>query len=326
VELNPNTKVIDSTKLQSYMECPRKFFYEHILGWRIDAPAHALHFGTCWHSALEALWLNGFNIPDASPEQIALALEIANATFLDEYRKEFDELTDEIYFPKTPSMAAECLEDYARLMRPESQEWEVLFTEIYLTVPILNGHVVHGRMDQLCQNRGTLQKKVREYKTTGRFDRQWRDQWLLSTQIGTYTHALYSLYDVEDVHGVDVEAAVFLKKGTKVESLPCRRTPEQMLVWLTSTTGWYERLLGDLLYIESAPLENLQNDDVLPVFLLNTQSCTKYYGCAYHDYCSAWANPIQYMDEPPIGFRQEFWSPKDRPAKKVIDLTGGKDA
>jgi len=311
--LHPTTKIIDSSKLQDYCDCPRKFWYRHVIGLDLDQLGHAMFFGTTWHTALEVLWSNGFN---------DVSLELAKAVFLNDYREMFDEMTDEIYYPKTPAMAFECLDDYYRLMQRESEEWQLLWPEISITVPILNGHILHGRMDHLCENVNTGQKKIREYKTTGRFDRQWRDQWLLSTQIGTYTHTLYSLYPVEEVYGVTVEGAIFLKKGVRVETIPCRRTPEQMLSWLTSTSRWFANLQEDLDYLIATDQMELENMDVLPVFQLNPNSCTKFFGCQFHDFCSAWANPLQHLEEePPIGYHREFWDPNAKPAKKIINLS-----
>jgi hypothetical protein len=264
------------------------------------------------HTALDALYTAGPNI-EAN-------LELAKAVFLDEYRKEFDSYTDELYFPKTPSMAFEALEDYLRVMERERGVWKPLYTEISLSVPILYGLILNGRMDQLSENIETGEKKVREYKTTGRYDRQWRDQWLLSTQIGTYTHALYSLYPEEEVHGVVVEAFIFQKKGVQFQQLPCRRTPAQLLTWLQSTSNWALKLADELRILENYTKEELEDMDVLSCFNLNPQSCTKYFGCPYHDFCSAWSNPIQEMYEPPIGFREEFWDPSEKPAKKEIRI------
>ena len=53
IKEQPTWNIKDSSKLDTYLDCPRKFFYEHMLGWRVDRPAHALHFGTSWHMARE---------------------------------------------------------------------------------------------------------------------------------------------------------------------------------------------------------------------------------------------------------------------------------
>src|SRR5512137_1973995 len=97
------TRVMDSSKVQDFLDCPRKYFYRHVLGWERDEPAHALHFGTCVHTAMDALYSYGFN---------TTSVELAKAMFLDEYRPVFSEETDEIYFPKSPSMFFELLEHY----------------------------------------------------------------------------------------------------------------------------------------------------------------------------------------------------------------------
>ncbi len=311
MNLHPSTQIIDSSKLQTYMDCPRKYFYEHVLGWRSEEPSHNLHFGSCLHSAMDALYSFGFN---------ETALELAKATFLDEYRTIFDELTDEIYFPKSPAMVFELLDMYYQDHLKDKDRYEMIYTEIAGSVPILNNFRINFRIDQIALDHQTNQYFIREYKSTSRNDRQWRDQWLLSTQIGTYTHVLYSLYEPNRVNGVNVEQLLFQKKGINHFVLPCRRTPYQMLSWLSSTTRWCDLLKEDLGNLEHKTLDELESADVMYEFPLNSQSCTKYYGCEFHPYCSAWSNPFQHCDEPPIGFKIEYWDPMERPAKKEFTL------
>lgn len=311
MKLHESTRIIDSSKLSDYMDCPRKWLFRHGLGWVTDVPNHNLDFGSFLHISLDALYSYGFN--DAS-------LELAKATFFEAYREKYAEETDDIYFPKSPYAAMELLDLYYKRMLPTMDEYECLHTEISGSVPLLNGSRLALRVDQLARHKTTNMKFIREYKSTTRNDRQWRDQWLLSTQIGCYTHLLYSLYDINEVEGVIVEQLLFQKKGVDVNILPCRKTPEQMLSWLNSTSKWHQKLKEDILFLESAPEDYLLENDVLECFPLNSQSCTKYFGCEYHPYCCAWANPMKHCEEPPIGFRQEFWDPNERPAKKEINV------
>lgn len=306
--LHPSTQIKDSSKIQDFLDCPRKYFYRHVLGWQKDEPDHALHFGTCVHSAFDALYSYGFN---------PTALELAKVTFLDQYREQFGEDTDDIYFPKSPAMVNELLDYYYQKEEKNKDRYETLFTEIAGSVPILHDHRLHFRCDRLCKDTQTGLYQVREYKTTGRNDRQWRDQWLLSTQIGTYTHVLYSLYEQGEVDGVLVEGLLFQKKGIDILQLPCRRTAEQMLSWLYSTTYWCDAINANLFVLTEKCTDS---DDVMASFPLNSQSCTKYFGCEYHAYCTAWSNPLQHCEEPPIGFKVEYWNPMDKPAKKEFTL------
>ena len=75
----PSWEIIDSSKLDDYLRCPRLYFYSHILGWRMDAPAHDLYFGECWHMAREYQLIHGYD-----------KIEEAYDVFLTHYRKEYD--------------------------------------------------------------------------------------------------------------------------------------------------------------------------------------------------------------------------------------------
>ena len=100
MDLHPSTNTVDSSKLQTFLDCPRQYWYRYVMGWDLDRPNQHLIFGTCWHSALDVLWTCGMSKD---------ALFAAKATFEHEYRATFDELTDDLYHPKTPAMAFECL-------------------------------------------------------------------------------------------------------------------------------------------------------------------------------------------------------------------------
>ena len=83
---DPTWHIRDSSKLTDYMACPRMYFFSHILGWKLDMPAHDLHFGTCWHEAREYQLLHGY-------DDVAGAYE----KFITKYREVFDPETDSIY-------------------------------------------------------------------------------------------------------------------------------------------------------------------------------------------------------------------------------------
>ena len=59
---------------------------------------------------------------------------------------------------------------------------------------------------------------------------------------------------------------------------------------------------------------------MLMCFPMNTESCTKYFGCAYHDFCQAWPNPLQHCEEPPLGFKIEHWDPTEGESKYVVNV------
>jgi len=301
----------DASKLNEYLECPRKYFYHYVLGWVSDKPNNDLVFGASWHKAMEYLLLNGYEL-----RSVAEAADL----FIGLYRKDFPEESDELFVPKTPSNAIEALSIYTNEYRNDHSEFEVLYTEISGTVPLAEDVIMHFRMDNIL-------KKIKpedgrsifslEHKTSGKGkSRQWEDQWILSEQIGTYTHVIHCLYPPEEVLGIKMNGAFFLKTKLDFARMPCYRNRESMQVWLWNTLLWIDAIRWNF----DALSECNDSEDVLMAFPMNPQSCTKYWGCAFHDFCIAWPNPLRRCDHPPIGFKQEFWDPSAIETTHKMDL------
>jgi ATP-dependent helicase/DNAse subunit B len=61
LEKQPTWEVQDATKIQAYMNCPRRYFYEYVLGWRAERKNVHLEFGNGWHVAMETLLNEGYH-------------------------------------------------------------------------------------------------------------------------------------------------------------------------------------------------------------------------------------------------------------------------
>jgi len=310
----PTWSIRDSSKLDDYIACHRKYFYAHVLGWRMDIPAHDLHFGTCWHLAREHQLLYGYD-----------DIEGAYAKFLAEYRKVFDPDTDAIYIPKTPTAVLHALMKFAEERSRDLVDSEVVeidgvkLTELSGTVPVDDNRVLYYRMDSVLRRLEDGKVFSWDHKTTsGKYinSRQWSEQFHLGIQNGTYTHCLYCMFPIEQVLGVEFCGTGFehLSRGSSARSagyhatlqrVPAFKTPEQMNVWLWNCLD----ILNDI----DRDMERLfhcnEEDTVLECFQQNPKSCTDYKGCPYHDYCLSWSNPLQQCYEPPLGFRTEYWDP-----------------
>lgn len=303
---------IDSTKLQAYMDCPRKYFYEYILGWRAEAPSIHLEFGKAWHLAMEHLILT-FPKERYSDRAVAEAFSL----FLNHYRLFFPEELDAEMAPKNPENALKALMQYAQAYK--NDEFEPLYTEIAGTVPInpTSGRVVHFRMDSILNTKDG--KKSREHKTGSTLSRQWTDQWSLSMQTGVYLHVLNCLYPQEDVWGVEVNGCFFQKKENKFMRVPCRRSRSMMNAWLWNVESWIDSIEGDT---SSLIYECTDSEPILTTFPMNSQACTKYFGCPYFDYCLSWPNPLRNLDRVPMGMKVEWWDPaaEESNAKVIFNL------
>jgi len=308
---NPTWYIIDPSKMKEYMGCPRQYFFRHILGWEIETNNVNLVFGEAWHRAMRVLLLSG-----KTDLGIASGYQELEAY----YRENFpDVLTDETRSPKTPSIALTSLIDYCEYYK--SDDFEVIETEVAGTVPI-NPEDISERMsfriDAICKDSNGY--FVLEHKTGSRESEAWKNQWELSVQVGLYIHTLFCIYPQKEVWGARVNGAIFRRtKGTVFIRVPVRRTPEAMVNWMIQTQTWYKRILEDT--------RNVLNESALSPamtsFPMNTENCTKYKTCPYHDFCVCWNNPLQRLNEGcPDGFIVNFWNPEDvkKRANKVIDL------
>lgn len=304
VPYHPTWEIQDSTKLQQAMDCLRSYFYRYVLGWeRAEANIH-LEFGSAWHLAQEHLLLKGY-----SELSVAEAWDKLNTY----YRKFFDPEMDEVYAPKNPANALKALAQYTNKYADDRHE--VLYTEIAGTVPIEVNKVLHFKMDSILKTEaeGILS---REHKTGSQLSRMWLDQWPLSLQTGTYGHVLHCLFPPQEIYGVQVNGAIFNKTKTQFERVPVRRNVEQLQTWYWTCLHWYEMIEWEFERLSKCK----ESDPVMMAFPMNTQSCTKYFGCAYHPFCLAWNNPLGRCDEPPPGFMYKWWNPAEEPAKARFDF------
>ncbi len=324
---HPSWEIRDSSKLSDYLSCPRYFFYCHVLGWRLDTPAHDLYFGEAWHIAREHQLIHGYDDIDG-----------AFTAFLNHYRKQFPPQSDINHKPKTPEAVFQALTNFAVTYYSDLEDNELLrnpetnepFTEISGTVPIDEKRVLYFRMDSLLRNRKTGKIFSWDHKTTnGKYIgyQNWDTQFYLSVQNGTYTHCMYCIFPIEEVLGVEFCGVGFeyLTRGSSarpagyystLKRVPAFKTPDQMNTWLWCTIDLMNDIDRDFDRLSNCS----DNDEVLMSFHLNPGSCTKYRGCEFHDICLHQPNPLRISGEPPFGFRQEFWDPREKDARNKMKL------
>ena len=294
---NPNWEIVDPSKMTEFMDCPRSYFYRHVLGWQSTAPNNHLIFGTAWHKAQEHILLNGYDSVDE-----ALML------FMADYRESFGPETDALFGNKTPAKADEALRTYAANFKDDLRKWEVLYTEIAGSVMITEDHLMHFRMDSILREKDTGKVFSLDHKTGSRKGRTWTDKFLLSVAAGCYTHVLYCLYPREEVKGIMYRGTFFYKsKPPEFEEVPCWKSLESMQVWLWNTVYWYNMIRSNYELFSQCR----EDEEIMQAFPMQTESCTKYFGCPYHDFCTAWPNPLRRAEEPPMGYKVEFWNPAD---------------
>jgi len=255
------------------------------------------------------------------------------------YRETFKPETDPLFEPKTPQNAFLVLAAYAKEYKDDLEKYtvmgnEVPYTEIAGSVSIGSEKQIYFRMDSILKDNETKKIRSHEHKT-GSNTYLWAEQWMLSIQIGTYTHVLNCLFDPKEIDAVYMNASFFFKVknawidlATKGETkfkipyefkrVPMHKTRDQMQVWLDTVNYYYDEIQKELDLL----MNNCREDDlVLVAFPLNGTNCTTYGRvCEYHDFCTAWPNPLQKLTPTPLGFKVDFWNPLEREAKHMMEL------
>ena len=208
----------DSSKLTTYVRCPRWYFYEYVLGWRMDMPAQDLHFGEAWHRGREHQLLNGYQ-----------DIQGAYYKFEDCYREHFHQDTDQLYLPKTPAGALAGYMAFANHYPNDLRDNKVVelddikMTEISGKVPVDDKRFLYYRMDSIMERLEDGKIFSWDHKSTTEKwinNRIWQDEFYLSIQNGTYTHCLYCMFPIDRVLGVEFCGCGFthLLRGSKNRS------------------------------------------------------------------------------------------------------------
>lgn len=320
----PEWEIQDPTKVMEYIRCPRKYFYGYVLGWRPTMPNNHLVFGSAVHKAMEHILLNGYSVNEVLR---------AHEKFLHYYREHFPEDTDEMFFPKTPDNFLVVLTAYTRKYERDLDSFKVLYTEIAGTISLRDDLSLAFRMDSILENLKGLRSSL-EHKT-GSSSWNWEMQWDLSIQVGTYTHVLNCLFDLESVEGVRMNGLIFGKAKKGWEQLktgqsltvnppfdfiryPAFKSKTQMQTWLYTVTYYL-----DMIKFEFEQLLHCRFDDpVMFAFPMRHVACTDFGGCPWHDFCISFQNPLQRSEEPPLGYEVSHWNPLKEEATTRFELKG----
>lgn len=324
VPIDPSWDVQDSSKIKAYMSCPRRYFYEYVLGWRSIHPSNHLIFGTAWHEAMAHIYLTDF-----SKNNILKAYE----KFLESYRKDIDEEDDELYWPKTPERAFKALIYYCGIYKDDHSKYEVLeyngqkLVEIGGKISISSDYEVSFRQDTILK--GSQGIFSLEHKTCSS-TYNWSEQWYLNPATAIYSHVLYCLFNKDDVAGIKYNGTCFKKTKDdpkKDEKEPFRhfdtirtpiyKTPDNMASMLVNIIWWLDMIKNDFDNLSEAK----DSDSFMACYPQNWTNCNSYgRTCEYHDFCINWKNPLRHVYNLPIDMKVEFWNPLNEPVRVEVNV------
>lgn len=308
---HPSWEDFDSSKIQCYMDCPRKYFYNYILGWESDRPNNHLIFGQAWHEGMEHIMTHTMTED---------AIEPAYNRFLAKYRESFPAETDELFIPKTPNNAFLGYCVYIGKYRNQDR-FQTLHVEIGGKVHT-GKHSLIYKMDHVGKDENSRIFAFEHKTTSGGFKQVWFDEWLLSLQIGTYSYALKCMFPEVQSPLVIINGASFSKKKVDCERQPVKKSPGQLRTWLFTVNYWIDSIKDEM---DLMLKPGMKDASTFTAFPMNPRACTNYFRlCPYHDFCMAWQNPLtRALDGPPEGFIIRYWNPlEELDIKERIDLEG----
>jgi len=244
---HPTWDILDPSKLNTYLECERMFFFEYVLGWRQTTTTNHLHFGSAHHEAMELLTksllssrIEGVeNIPhllseltrsygdiDEAAEMLIKTfpqIDEAFQKFLDYYRAdpEFGPDSDEIFYPKTPAREALALLLYTHEYAVDFHCFELVHSSDldrpmieFRIQALLEDFTVCGKVDALIRNKDSGKVFVLEHKT-GTPYHAWDAQWEMNNQPAFYSYFTYLIAGPENFGGVIMNGVLFNKRMKK---------------------------------------------------------------------------------------------------------------
>lgn len=294
----PGTKIqfaFDSTSLGTYKECPRKYYYQHLEGWRkVGRPKVDLEFGQLYHSALETYdkrKASGNNHADAERGALHYLL---TATW-DAARGCPVEFDDPV---KTRRNLIRSVVWYLEQFADDPTETVILkdgrpAVELSFRLPVDNGIILCGHLDRVVDFQGS--KYVMDRKTTKTtISSYYFDRYTPDNQMSLYTLAGRIILE-SPVRGVIIDAVQIAVGFSRFERGFISRSEGELEEWLGQTYAWI------------ASAQRMAENPIESSFPMNDKSCHNYGGCPFRDICGSDPRVRQSFLE--SNYKREFWNP-----------------
>lgn len=295
----------DNTKIESWMTCPRKYFFRHFLHW---APRHTptyFAFGSAWHTAMDAIW-SCANIDLTSPQLALVGFE----KFCEKWEAEAPEgWENDIVDIRKPTLAKDLLFQYVLARHNTLRNYELLGVEQPFAVPLNLGNVFYiGRLDKIYKDHGEIfvvdHKTTTSYKKEGGFRSDFVNGFSPNNQVEGYIYQGKIMYGLK-FHGVMIDATLVHKTARAFKFIPISKGDQSTEEWIWAVEYMINEILDNTLAAEKAKERDLE---YLPAFPKRSVACGSYAGCEYLDVCKyGTQNPL--MMDLPDEFTVDPWEP-----------------
>lgn len=321
-------QLYDNTRISGHRKCNRRYYWRHVRHIAPKGTKPALAFGSCWHTAMDAVWTMASDPQNSD----ALVADVGYAAFCEawqgeEYqfplwhemsidqRQEFDFRHDET--------ARHMLTNYVAQRRSMMARMTLIECEKPFAVPLdpNNPDLFYvGRLDKVVEWEGRIwvieHKTTSDYRKAGYFNPAFVDSFSPNSQIDGYLHAIHMLYG-NKAKGIMIDAALVHK--TVHEGflfIPVERHLTQLDAWQWEALHEVEIIKNSMLHVN-----DYQDAPFLPAFPKNTTACVEFNSrCVYTELCKFIANPTTEPDREFPGFEVKKWEPfKELQLEKVFE-------
>jgi hypothetical protein len=228
----------DATSLKCIQHCPRRYFYEIVLGYKTEKESHHLVFGRHYHSSLEAYdHAVSVGVPWENAQDIAVhqALRLSYGWESGDAAKQRFSLWRSVQW-------------YTEQFRPETDRVKPVLNDgkamleqgfsfqLPFTAPGAHDYMGCGYFDGVVEAMGGIY--VRERKTTGKtLNADWFRTFDVDCQIDMYTTAGKVVFDYP-VRGVLIDGAQVTINFSRYGRAPSTRTEPQLEEFLDDVGQW----------------------------------------------------------------------------------------
>jgi hypothetical protein len=291
-EQNPKLQVsFDNTSISVYKDCPRKYYYSIIEGWRPNFKAPPLAFGGVYHDCLEVFdkaLILGENRESALRNTIRYALKESVSGFGDDSKRTRITLIRSIIW-YAEQYKVDPLKTY---IFPNGRVGLEMSFSFELPFKSNSGETFEycGHMDKLAIYNGQLYTVERKH-TVQTLSPSFFERYFFSAQIGGYVYAGKVVFD-QPVVGAIIEATQVAVNFSRFGRSVVYRVNDHLEEWMKDTHYWIKQ-------IEFSAEHNYWPH--------NSESCSKYAGCQFRQVC---AKP-QFARELTLesSFRRDRWDP-----------------
>lgn len=312
---------IDFTTLSTFLTCPRRGFFKHILGWTPEGPGNKhLIFGRAIHAGLEAMYktiqaaqTSGVIVPTA--ELISATAEGFDTC----WNSVPDMPSDDEMEPKTWSNGQELLKLYVKKHgEMDQKEIEVLTVETIGSIPLTFKYndtpvVYITKIDLVGKTNEGRMLEVLEHKTASMFSEAILTGFSMSYQGEGYLTYLHSLS--EDIKTRAVFNLLQLTKHKRdFYRHPISRKLNLSNRFIIEVSDWAEYIIHSMVGVEEwkETNKNYMDPNVFFPWFPRTPGtpCTTYMRkCEFADLCFSAPNPLMWQGPPP-GYRVHHWDPE----------------